>query len=530
VNRLIYAMALWAAFLVACKTPGDSSSNQPEASTSATASTVVEPDPIVPPQGLLPPPAPDPRSPLERAQAACAGADGKWKCRHVAQPQVMALSSSSSPIIPASWTVPAWVVDGANLSGTASDFNDCTTITTPCLTYQEINVHRWGCGGNPAQCPRLRQSTTVEFMSSQSAGSDLVYFNPTIENGAVVQIFGPLGAAQQIASGVLSNVTPKNRATPQLLLAQSGATAVGQLVINATHPSRAWTYVVSSGSIFKMTQPLVAAVVPAFAPTATEVDTWANGDAVTVYQPVSVNIARVVGTFVDYNGGFSNPNIYLYNINAAGAAPLANANVSGVSWIESSATTIINNLPITDTFGTGSPRHINNFFQRFGVAGSGTGIVQFFGGAGTLSLIGTVVDYDAILSGGGSVTVSTFGAGYGEVYVETGRTLDFFNGSIGVVPVSASRIIWGPGVIELDGTVRVAYPGGAGAAAAAFRNTGGFSVINGLSVTCLGVPSVALPTLTCNLTLSAATLDANLGNINGCLYVPGGASVCNVGH
>jgi len=33
----------------------------------------------------------------------------------------------------------------------------------------------------------------------------------------------------------------------------------------------------------------------------------------------------------------------------------------------------------------------------------------------------------------------------------------------------------------------------------------------------------------CNLTFTTANLDANLGAVSGCIAVPGGAAICNVG-
>ena len=52
--------------------------------------------------------------------------------------------------------------------------------------------------------------------------------------------------------------------------------------------------------------------------------------------------------------------------------------------------------------------------------------------------------------------------------------------------------------------------------------------VSGGTVGCVGIPTVASPTFTCNVTYSSANLDSDLGATSGCLFVPGGGSVCNV--
>ena len=245
-----------------------------------------------------------------------------------------ASGGTASPIIPASWTVPAWFIDPTNSSGTASDTNNCTTSATACLTWQEVNVHRWGCGGIPTACPRLRQNTAIEFLSSHVDDTDPVYFNPSVEGG-IVTVFGPLGVAQQVASGVLSNVTAKNRSTPQLLLAQSGATAPGQFVVNSTHPSRAWTYKLSSGSIYSMTEPAVAATVPSTTPCGAGVDTWANGDSVIVYQPVAVDLVQIHPVLEHLNGGFTNSGLYIQNLAVLAPSSFDQVAIGFTQFVES---------------------------------------------------------------------------------------------------------------------------------------------------------------------------------------------------
>lgn len=98
-------------------------------------------------------------------------------------------SSAVAPPLPISWTQPAWFIDPANSTGAASDSNTCTSVTKPCLTYAGV-VQIWG----GTTSPRLRQNTTITFLSSQWNDGDPVDVTPYVENGATVTLQGALGA------------------------------------------------------------------------------------------------------------------------------------------------------------------------------------------------------------------------------------------------------------------------------------------------------------------------------------------------
>jgi hypothetical protein len=399
----------------------------------------------------------DPRTLDQLKTAACRDANGAWVCRNVTQPHTFMVGGA--PIIPTSWTVPAWYIDPANITTTASDNNDCVTSATACRTWQEINTHRWGCAGNPAICPRLRQNTAIEFLSSMTDNTDPVYFLPSIENGAVIQLFGPLGSNQQIATGTLSNVTAKNRATPQLLLAQSGATAVGQFVVNTTHPSRAWTYALSSGSIYKMTQPLTATVVPNSFSCGTEVNTWTNGDSVTAYQPVKINLASVAATFTDLNGGFTNYGVYIYNLTILDPNTFDAFRVAGAQMVESDSQKFVTLSTPEGYLGlfycndqVGAVRGgLNNQDVQF--SGGSMGLLGQSNDLVNVNLIGDIILASSTYVGaGGSSAGSTFGSGGSPVYIETAKTLQVASNFDGT-----GSIWWGPGTISVVGTGRFVY-------------------------------------------------------------------------
>ncbi len=202
-------------------------------------------------------------------------------------------------VIPPSWKQAAWFLDGSNVSTCASDNNrtcsssSCTSGDGPCLTFGSI-LSRWG-----TYEPLIQQKTTLTIMSSM-VYPDTIYMQPRI------QYLGTYPSANFIVScnlptatwsGAIGTVTAKNRATPQLLTANlSSFTGVvtNQLLVNATHPSEAWTYKVASGSVWDISQPVTgcdtAASFPCPTPL-TEVDTWATSDVVSAYTPYTIYMA-----------------------------------------------------------------------------------------------------------------------------------------------------------------------------------------------------------------------------------------------
>ena len=142
-------------------------------------------------------------------------AGGGWACPAVKRPL---MATGQTPIIPPSWTVPNWYIDPQNTTTCASDSNSGTSATCggagigPIVTYQELNVHRWGCQGDPSACPRLSPKHDAQLPQQADERGGLVFFDPSIELGGYAAVVCPLGSAQQIATGTLNVVTLKNRA------------------------------------------------------------------------------------------------------------------------------------------------------------------------------------------------------------------------------------------------------------------------------------------------------------------------------
>lgn len=440
---------------------------------------------------------------------------------------------------PASWSIGAWFIDVSNSTGCASD-TACNGQSATCagsgacpfLTYPHLNNQVWQCFGSPKECPRLRQNTTITDLSLDTTNSNPRYFSPAIENNAIVELIAPLGIAQQVATGVLSNVTAQVVGT-NLLLAQSGATAPNQLVVNATHPSRAFTYAVSSGSIYKMTQPSVA-----LTPTSrffTEVNTWANGDSVTVYNPVAINWVSITPTPADINSSVNSAFVYLINENVydpsgTGLDPFEyNGSFFAIESIISRGTGGQAKAAIAPTFAnTMLLGRYNNGATAENING---GAVT---GANGTTLQGGQLDNNVIvnasLSMSGGLYISGISGFICSAYIESTQAISTGGGTIdfaGVTGGCNDVVVWGPGALNCAAQSRCVYPAGAGAAAAAFKQAGGFQ-LNGQTSCVKAIPGAAISTV--GITLSAASLDSNCGATTPCaLTNSGGATLTNGG-
>lgn len=473
---------------------------------------------------------PDTRTPQQIAQAACAG-----RCAG-SQVKPMLASSASTPIIPASWTVPNWYRDIGNSTLCASDKNSGTAATCsggcsgsvcpsgvgPVRTYAEIAVHRWG-----TYSPRLQQATVITNLSSDTDGSDPIYATPYFEGGGYLRFTAPLPTPT--CSTTLSARTLKNRATPQLLnvtFTTCAGAAPNGYVINTTNASHAWIYTAGAGSSWNMSQPQAPQTVP-FTTEPDEVNTWAATNAVAVYTPIKVNLATFEPQQTSYDVSFDNSGyidqLTIFDPNGAGTDPVfIGPNVVSLDIASERNITIVgSNVDINgssvgfidlDNEGIVETTAIAQAFYQFG------GIVQ-----------GDVIQFvsnDAIIASSGTMRFASIEL----AYLATGVTVR----TSGVTPVIAATtcpgacgpFVWGPGVLDSEeGTVF--YPGGG--AVAAFLQTGGLT-INGQSTACsytVASPSV----INCGITTTPAHFDAAAGvaGFGGIPFLPGGAAFATYG-
>jgi hypothetical protein len=430
--------------------------------------------------------------------------------------------------------------------------NTGLTSASPLCSWHELHDHIWACGAGMGYggqaCPRFTQNVTVVYNSAPTSNyRDPIYFSPVLESGAVVTLQCNLGTTQLAFSGAtLNSVTAKNRSTPTVLkstlsVVDGGSVGAGLLALNtyaptdggATHVSRAWTYQSSSNTL-SFSQPLPTPTMPmGLGGYSAENNTWAAGDTVQFYQPISIDLVRFTPTVAHQTTTATNFAAYLYQCNVYDpTAPFSDAGAYGpntvtlnheVSVIDSSFNKAVNVVGESV-----APVDWQNVYIGQLQAASVPSQLVFAGGvlgtqagSSVSSLSNVLLDADVILGGSGATylqgTVNTSGAGaqLGLVYVDTSSTLGISAGLVYANGVySGAPVIWGPGTLNVTGQSRLRYPAGSGKAAATF--TLSTLQLNGQA----------------NLTLSASQLDTTLGTTiaAGCGFNPGGGGYCNGGY
>jgi hypothetical protein len=398
-------------------------------------------------------------------------------------------------------------------------------------------------------------------MSSQANDSDVWYLGPfSLEQGAGFVVQGNLTTVLSTTISAIAQAKSRsaNHALQVTFASTVGVTA-GMLVTNTSRAnSRAWTYKLISGNTWAMTQPggiLSGAVSPpvlknCFNPA--ENDTWAGTDAVTISSVPVANISAASAVIQGQSSSSFANGFVLYNvgIRAQTATDSFAPSVigSGTQLIESFSANPIY-VTMLPSVGTGNlPNGAINSALAGGIIPSLGGVQNNYASSGTgfnapqtcfsAGYAGTGTTYwiapnnaqlneDIILAAGlSSFSALTYGA-IGFAYLDGGTLLTQGSLYVNAGELSAGApVVYGTGVLDATGGARVFYPSGAGGAVVSFPLSGGL-LINDQTKSCLGVPSVAAPTLTCNITTSATTLDANLGATLGCLWVEGGGSFCN---
>lgn len=442
---------------------------------------------------------------------------------------------------PSSLTVPAWWVDPQNTTGCASDSNTGQSATCaggnngPLKTWYALNSGYWNCTGQLG-CPRLPQPTTVTFLSSHTDNTDPVYARPAYEQGGYLVIAGPIGSPQLVCSGTLGTVTPKVRTkgSATTLSAASltggcvGGVTTGNFVQNSTHPSNAWVYSGTTAPVF--TQPLTAVTVPStYFALPTEVDTWATGDTISVYNEVAVNLADITPVANDLNAASAtNPWVYLYHVRSLDPSPTGET-LHMNETVRPMESNIGRQVTVSGFYSGVPVAWVNDYFAA-GVNAQSSTLIYAQGGAFKAGAAGEIgLDYDIYL-GGFSTIFSSNGNGInlGTAYIDTSKTL-FVESPLtnlkGTTAFSGSAILWGPGGMSVNAGGRLTLTAGAGQAATAIQLNGTLN-INNQTLFCQFFPGST--TITCNNTFSAANIDTSLGATTGCV-VGGGASLCNYG-
>ena len=455
-------------------------------------------------------------------------------------------------VIPTSWTQASWYIDPANsVSGAcASDnnrtcsVNNCSTPGDgPCLTYGSV-ASRWG-----TYSPRLRQVTTLSFLSSQTSDGDPVYINPYVENQAYLLI---QGIASVTLTGTLSSVTVQNRSTPQLwqasLTGTGTAAAAGNLVIDSTAGAEFWTYALVTGTTWSFSEPLSPALttpIPSWPGHIIAQKTISSGDAFTVVSFPTVNLVDVEPTQEYWNTTSYGGGVYIYNINVFSPGPGATQPLtigSPVVMASSSSARVIGGGPHPHSTSNGAfsnqaySQELYNTYTTAGIYSLGVnsdatnlydGSFLIAGGILTgsaLSRLGNAsLAQDVILA---AASHGIFTVNHGRVsqaYIASGQAIQTDGPvSVGVDNIGNGPQVWGPGAIDVWGGSFLAY---SPPALSTFLIKGALTV-DGATTACSytnASPSVQ----NCGITVNAMNLDATAGvsGFGGTAIIPGGGAI-----
>jgi len=482
------------------------------------------------------PQAVDARTPSQLAQLACRGPEG-WRCSGSAVAMPFA-AAGATPIIPASWKVPRWEIDGQNSIGCASDANSGTSATCvggcsgsncpsgvgPLRTCQELITHRWGCYGSLQTCARLQQDTTVEWVSSDTT-DDVCYFAPALEAGDLVL----QGAPTTVCSGTLSGKVPKSRTAPGQLFEFTLCAGLQpyDFVLNTSNGSAAYTFKNVSGNTWSISQPLLTYTVPWNGVDVAEDDTWANGNSYVVERFPSVNLA-FVQSYMAHSTTAPNPihSSYVYHLNPLQISGQRNtlfASSTTVTFFVESKVDAYLDLGLyaagLNSVASGSIESQSVTGNAASGAGWKAGIVQ----QDISTSVSSTFEADAIVTG--TAGLWDFDAQINGVYIDTGEFLVLTGNSIGFpYPGLAAPFVWGPGVFSVDppGTYLI----NEATAAPTLLLSAGNLQLNGLSTGCSATN--AKPAVwNCGITLSGANIDAAVGaaGFGGAAIDPIGAAI-----
>lgn len=190
-------------------------------------------------------------------------------------------------------TIPVWWVDPASRTAACSDGNPGTIAGAPLCTVGAI-VARWG-----TNAPLLPQSVTINLLSDQTPGVDLIDIRPRMLNAN--QWLTISGTLLQTGSVTIGTFTPRNRVTPQTntitAVGQTGAfwsPFVGQFVNDTTAAAFFWIEKDLGTATAQITEP-VPSVANTQLPIIVSYKTIANGDSLTISRLTKANCAHIGG-------------------------------------------------------------------------------------------------------------------------------------------------------------------------------------------------------------------------------------------
>ena len=242
------------------------------------------------------------RSPADIEQAGCQAKDGSWACNKVAR-KLKAPGGTANAVVPSAWTVPAWWFDDANSTGVASDNNNCTSSSSPCLHYYEI-LRR--LGGEGVTFFPTNLVTVFWGMSSQPDSTDTLHIAVQTSGSPLLRSVEFIGTLPTpLCTTTITSFTAKNipgGAMPSLAVGTC-LTGSDLLIVNTTRgSSTAYTNTVVSGNTYNISQPVFTCTAPgtsyngASCPSggsSIENNSWSSGDTVSVYVPKTFFVSTI---------------------------------------------------------------------------------------------------------------------------------------------------------------------------------------------------------------------------------------------
>jgi hypothetical protein len=377
--------------------------------------------------------------------------------------------------------------------------------------------------------PKLAQDTTFTWESSDAALADEIVFRPIVANRARVLV---QGTPQLVQTTAITVVQSKNRAlgTGHNLRVNLGASgAAGQLVVNLTHPSRAWAYQLVSGTTFTMDQPFLDNNLDA-----SEVDTWTTGDQAELFTIPRINLAVFEPTFLDVAGTFDNwvqlQNLVIGDPTSVGASPLRLGSSVQLQDVRSERTWV----PTSVSQQIFAMAWVNVGFDGsiIGYLGSSTNVC-------TTLLGGHVHGGDAIFMVGinldGDIILDATGVGAGDAVVRDavlgwvnmiGPRIDFGGACRLTTFFGSGGALWGAAAMNFlhDGNFNYV-----GTAVSRFLSSGAMSLGGVVSASSRTTATGAV-TINAGIALTPTNLDAATGaaGFGGCAFQLSGGVVQNV--
>ena len=425
----------------------------------------------------------------------------------------------------------AWFIDRNNSTGLASDSNS-GTASAPLLTFAEL-VSRWG-----TTAPVINQNTTITYLGpGDTDNSDPVTLMPVCNNCTMtVQ-----GTLTLVHSGTLVAVTPKHRATPQLLNADLGtpvAPLTAKLIKNTTtgKSSYAWIHAAVSADVAELSQPLSPTTLNTNPPTNTEVDTWAPGDTYEVFSMSAINAWNVGSLYevTNFIGPGPNPGLQFYQMAIFDPTGPTNDDIyvgRYVAFNECLIERVINGT-IAGTQDTLN-LHLNSYFQG-GLFRPAAAQSFFLGGIVSFAVCGDHsawpnlnFDNDVLIHTVPFIPNNLSGAMFGAAYISASTQLALSGGlnfclpfTLSEPPGSGVAALWGPGSVDVQGgNSTFAYQTPASGASGSLIFTGALTIN---AATTANTFNPATGTWAAPITISAAHLDAALGSpgFGGTAYQP----------